>query len=198
MGTRNLTVVYSGGELKVAQYGQWDGYPSGIGVDILNFLKQADIQAFKERLKSISFFTEKEIEEENKSGNPYERRPYLSRDLGADILNAILYGKFKRGTYEIGEGTSYKEIPVNIDKLVNEWDFGFDSVFCEWAYVIDLDNLELEVYKGFNKGKVLGRWNVDSKVVDEKYNPITLVKTYNIKSLPNKEEFLSELEPEDE
>lgn len=25
MGTRNLTIVYSNGEYKVAQYGQWDG-----------------------------------------------------------------------------------------------------------------------------------------------------------------------------
>ena len=27
MGTRNLTVVYLDGQYKVAQYGQWDGYP---------------------------------------------------------------------------------------------------------------------------------------------------------------------------
>lgn len=26
MGTRNLTIVYSNGEYKVAQYGQWDGF----------------------------------------------------------------------------------------------------------------------------------------------------------------------------
>ena len=28
MGTRNLTCVFKDGEYKVAQYGQWDGYPS--------------------------------------------------------------------------------------------------------------------------------------------------------------------------
>lgn len=27
MGTRNLTMLISDGETKVAQYGQWDGYP---------------------------------------------------------------------------------------------------------------------------------------------------------------------------
>jgi len=29
MGTRNLTIVTSNGKTKVAQYGQWDGYPGG-------------------------------------------------------------------------------------------------------------------------------------------------------------------------
>lgn len=31
MGTRNLTAVYLDGQYKVAQYGQWDGYPEGQG-----------------------------------------------------------------------------------------------------------------------------------------------------------------------
>ena len=32
MGTRNLTAVYLDGQYKVAQYGQWDGYPEGQGI----------------------------------------------------------------------------------------------------------------------------------------------------------------------
>jgi len=32
MGTRHLSMAYNkGGEVKVAQYGQWDGYPEGQG-----------------------------------------------------------------------------------------------------------------------------------------------------------------------
>ena len=38
MGTRNLTVVFMDGEYKVAQYGQWDGYPEGQGITCFNFL----------------------------------------------------------------------------------------------------------------------------------------------------------------
>ena len=31
MGTRGLTMVVSKGKTRVAQYGQWDHYPSGQG-----------------------------------------------------------------------------------------------------------------------------------------------------------------------
>jgi len=48
MGTRNLTCVIKGGDFKVAQYGQWDGYPSGSGKDILEWL--SDPKANFERL----------------------------------------------------------------------------------------------------------------------------------------------------
>ena len=38
MGTRNLTMVIHKEEPKIAQYGQWDGYPSGQGSTALKFL----------------------------------------------------------------------------------------------------------------------------------------------------------------
>lgn len=39
MGTRHLICVQHNNEYKVAKYGQWDGYPSGQGAGILEFLK---------------------------------------------------------------------------------------------------------------------------------------------------------------
>jgi hypothetical protein len=40
MGTRHLIKVIYNKETKVAQYGQWDGYPDGQGLTILNFLDE--------------------------------------------------------------------------------------------------------------------------------------------------------------
>jgi hypothetical protein len=202
MGTRNLTVVYSESELKVAQYGQWDGYPSGTGLDILDFLRNADLEAFKEKLKSVSFFTEQKLEKEDEMGEVYDRRPYLSRDLGSDILGAILNGSYLSRGYDINKGGFYaEEIAVNVDKLVNQFDFGFDSLFCEWAYVIDLDNDNLEVYKGFQQKPVLeGRWASDEATsgVNKNYYSVNLVQTYSLDNLPTNEDFISILEPQEE
>ena len=56
MGTRNLTMVISENKTKVAQYGQWDGYPEGQGKTILKFLKRCDLKIFEERLKKSIFY----------------------------------------------------------------------------------------------------------------------------------------------
>ena len=39
MGTRNLTVVIKDNEIKLSQYGQWDGYFSYSGKKFLEFVK---------------------------------------------------------------------------------------------------------------------------------------------------------------
>jgi len=62
MGTRNLTMVISNGKTKVAQYGQWDGYPSGQGAAILNFFKKADLKVFKEKVDTLpKWITQKQL-----------------------------------------------------------------------------------------------------------------------------------------
>ena len=38
MGTQNLTSVWFEGKYRIAQYGQFDGYPSGQGLTVLHFL----------------------------------------------------------------------------------------------------------------------------------------------------------------
>lgn len=54
MGTRHLICVQHNNEYKVAKYGQWDGYPSGQGAGILEFLKGSFNKAlFIQKLDNI-------------------------------------------------------------------------------------------------------------------------------------------------
>ena len=177
MGTRHLIAVQLDGEYKVAQYGQWNGYPSCTGVDVLEFLRGVDIAAFKGKVSKCKFATYDQLAELEKTDwkNDY---PQLSRDTGSDVLKLIM------------------EEPDGI-LLANNIGFAKDSLFCEWAYVIDLDTGLLEVFKGFNTQPVAedARFN---GAPDGEYYPVRLECVFDIKNLPPKDDFLAALKEEDE
>ena len=134
MGTRNLTVVVLDGQYRVAQYGQWDGYPTGQGRVIVDFLREKyDAEAFETALRNSRFLSNDEIEDrvQMSRGRLLRDYPELHRDTAAEILEII-----QNHTEGIG--------------LENSLWFAADSLMCEWAYVVDLDAEKLEVYRGFN------------------------------------------------
>jgi hypothetical protein len=171
------------GEFKVGQYGQWDGYPSGQGTHVLGFLKDTDIEVFKDKVRELRWITQPEINAVNADPNWTTNFPHLSRGAGAEILDMVLTG----------------DVPFVFDQS----DFALDSLFCEWAYVLDLDKGELEVYEGFQKtppteGRWVGKMDDDQKSNPDPYYPVALKKTYKFSELPDEETFVSELEPQDD
>lgn len=148
MGTRNLTIVVSNKKYKVAQYCQWDGYLRGQGKTVANFIEnEMDFDKFKNKIDALEELSEKEYEStwldagatldqiKNGVGNEIHNTwnkmfPWLSRGHGAEILKTI----------------QDKNIKIN-----NALDFAAESLFCEWAYLLDLDEKILEIYRGFNQ-----------------------------------------------
>ena len=174
MGTRNLTCVIKGGKFKIAQYGQWDGYPSGVGVDVLSLLSTENIDSLKLKVDDFSFLTDEDIK-----GKTYEDLPQCHRDVGCKIINLAIEG---------------------LVKFQDNSDFGDDSLFCEWAYVINLDSNSFDVYEGFNKTTVTdGLWlSENSTEKESEYEPVKKVASFSFDSLPTEAEFLLKLEPKDE
>lgn len=185
-------------ETKIAQYGQWDGYPSGQGVKILNFLKKVKMDKFKEKLNNVRFTNDDDIKKiqeffdsigahdgwltMEQSAKYHKAYPYMSRDIGGDILDLV---------YE-----SKDEV-----LLQDSTSFAGNSLFCEWAYLIDLDNNQLEVYEGFNQTLLEeGQRFKDLPVQrsNDNYLPIRCIKKYPLDNLPTEEDFIKELEPKEE
>ena len=200
MGTRNLTMVIDKeGETKVAQYGQWDGYPDGQGATALDFLHNCDLEKLNEKLNELKWFTQDELKQLYSDENWRSKFPWLSRDLGADILNAIYFGKYEEGSSFSGK----RIIECNVDKVINSEKFAGDSLFCEWAYVIDLQKGTFEVYEGFQKEPI----SEDERFYSffeqpehgtDAYYPVKKVKEWKLSELPTKEEFIAEFVTEDE
>ena len=200
MGTRHLICVVKDGEYKVAQYGQWDGYPSGQGVDILGFLRdEMDVDAFSNGVLKCYQPTDEQIKnwwaevghDIDSSGGFVDlaiakkfskNHPSLSRDTGSDILGLIQKSKE----------------PVPVRRYL---EFAADSLFCEWAYVVDLDKRTFEVFEGFNHSPLSEGerfYGLQCKDVAAGYEPVKLKKSYSLDSLPSDSDFLSDVEPTDE
>lgn len=196
MGTRNLTVVVQNNEVKVAQYGQWDGYPSGQGANIVEFIlekidTESKLDDFQKKIAALSFISQEEIMDLwveagadrdsdlvslEVSDKFKQKNPHLSRDIGSNVLHII----------------NDSSTPL---QLKNSHNFAADSLFCEWAYVIDLDNLVLEVYKGFNKQPIDDSnrfFNLMEFCEDDvKYYPVALERKIHFNELVSVSNFLS-------
>lgn len=163
MGTRNTTIVISEGETKVAQYCQFDGYPSGQGITVLHFLRRNNIEKFKRKVDALGTYTTDEVES-------------LWRDMGADdsgFVSMELSRKFAKKYPHLHRNTGANILDLihdgKVTKVKLDEDFIDDGLFCEWAYVINLDKGTLEIKNGADK-------------------------TYSLDNLPSDEKFLEELD----
>jgi hypothetical protein len=77
-----------------------------------------------------------------------------------------------------GDLNAYKE---GLSYMIDNSDFIKDSVFCEWAYIINLDTNELEVYKGFQDTPSNSRYG--NKKSEGGFYPCKLVKVFKLGSL---------------
>ena len=172
MGTRNLTkVIDADGITRVAQYGQWDGYPEYTGKRILDFISEYKmLDKLENSLFKARFYTEEELkplyadyemtddglwtfEESDRFGLSY---PSLTRDTGCDILKVIVY--------------SGKDIP-----LQDESDFENDDLYCEGVYTLNYQTREF-----------ISKWNdkVVSFSLDELPTPEIYLESFQ-KDLTN-------------
>lgn len=148
MGTRNLTILKSEGRV-LAHYGQWDGHPDRLGLEVLKFIAtELDVSKMREQVARTLELSDDQIGNRMKSVIGYDAvskgyfsleeskifqalNPHLDRDFGGKILGYL-------------QSAEYPEIN-------NQIDFAGDSLFCEWAYMLDLDEKKLVVFRGFNK-----------------------------------------------
>lgn len=201
MGTRNVIGVYQNGEYKVGQYGQWDGYPSGQGLDVLHYLRDhANLEQFKENVSKCSWVDDEKFATLWEEFGVTRDREFVSCDI-SDKFNKK-YPQFDRST----EAKILKMIEQSDNGLLlrNSIDFAHDSLMCEWVYVIDLDKNTFEVYKGFNNELLdkTERFYSEEPPYEasggSKYYSVKHKATFNLNELPSDEVFLNICEPKDE
>lgn len=151
MGTRGVIGFRIDDKDKV-MYNHMDSYPEYLGVKILEEIdeiisldvsktvKKTRINKLKEKVRNIRL-----IEELEKKLSPLDiewakQHGFANFDVGS---KEISWYQLLRGMQ--GDLISCLKHSVMLDAK----DFIKDSLFCEWGYIINLDSLELEVWKGF-------------------------------------------------
>lgn len=154
-------MVVHNDEIKVAQYSQWDGYPSGQGKTVCEFIRHKMSSDFVNKVDALRHVTDKELETDKDLAS----LPEFSRNAGADILEMIQSGK--------------------VPSVHLSTSFAAASLFCEWAYLVDLDNDVLEVYKGFNTTelKEVDRFLYLEEYSDAGYHPVKLLCKFSFTDL---------------
>ena len=184
MSTRGAVGFAVDGKLKLA-YNHSDSYPSGLGQDVVDFMSEQlhpmfvmegsyalNMDLFKDKVRAV-----KQI----KKGVPptaTEIAMYASNaDLGVSEQNLGDWYCLLRN-YQGVDGLK-AIVAGKLHHMDNANTFPEDSLFCEWAYIIDLDGEALEVYQGFQSKKHKeGRFaSVKPKDKQDKYYGCRLVKT---------------------
>ena len=175
-----------------ANYQQFDSYPSGVGSDIVEFIVKinkkknktklwqklkdnclkvkevGDTKPTKEDIKMYAKFSNTGVS--TQSLNDWY---CLLRELqGSKTLDAILDGDLK-----------------HID---NSIDFIKDSLFCEYAYLINLDTMTLDFYIGFQKEpQKENRFGMNR---DKEYYPCKLAKSFPLADIEDADSVVDEMD----
>jgi len=197
MGTRNLTCVIKGGDFRIAQYGQWDGYPEAAGRDILQFLNTpGNIDKLRSRVDEIRFV----------SGEEWDQR-LAAVGIGDSIrCGSVEEQMYQRDFWQLDRNVGRAILGILVETqgpvdLRDDREFAHDSLFCEWAYVVDLDRNVLEVYKGFNKDPLAPNGVFAGVPLNEdrsnEYATVKLIAVYPFHNLPTVEVMVEECNPKE-
>jgi len=155
MGTRGAfgyIGTVEGEQLTKVTYNHWNSYPSGLGCKIANYLKGKstydDIHKDFSNIELVS----------------HDDTPTLEQKLDctlAEITDTNVGGQSEEDWYCLLRGAQGDlDKHADVGYMIDSREFLYDSLFCEWAYILNMDTNELEIYIGYQKekDKVKGRY----------------------------------------
>ncbi len=138
MGTRGALGFIKDGKHKVT-YNHFDSYPSGLGNDILEFIKDNSLNTLKQLCDNITLVKE--------DSTPTDLQIQHCKNCGTVDLHV---GEQSETDWYCllreaqGDLKKYGQVGFMVDMK----NFLQDDLFCEYAYIINLDNATLEVFCG--------------------------------------------------
>lgn len=185
MGTRGAYGFRINSIDKIA-YNHWDSYPECLGRNVLKYIDGTPIEMMKEVARNIILVNHnshpspqliekyKQYADLNVSNHSYNDWYCLLRKTQGDLFH-------------------YNN---DLKHMVDYHNFLYDSLFCEWAYIINLDQELFEAYRGFNKNpKAKGRYAARKIRDNNGYRGVVLIKEIPLNDIKEAriEDYIAEL-----
>lgn len=138
MGTRGIVGLIIDTQIK-ASYNHFDSYPSGLGLDVVKFVKGIDdLDAVIAQARALVVVPE--------DGEPTPEQ--VQRMTGQETPDTAVGGEWYTWLRDAqGDLAETLRLGFATDGIA----FAANSLFCEWGYLVNLDNSTVEVYRGFQE-----------------------------------------------
>jgi hypothetical protein len=182
MSTRGAYGFKANGKYYVT-YNHSDSYAKGLGAEVVKFCDYVNAKdgwnALKSKVKKVTLVNE-------------DKKP-----TRAQIRKYAVYGNTAVGNQTLDDwycllrNLQYGEILYGIESgkvkhMTDSFEFMADSLFCEYGYIINLDEMTLDFYRGFQEKPCKN--NLPLPMVadkDTKYYPVTLRAVFQLDGLPH-------------
>lgn len=198
MSTRGATGFVANGKWYVT-YNHSDSYPEWLGMRVLEFCKTiGDWNTVKANVEKVELV---DGHDDNAIPTPEQIELYVGYSMTHSHYGVVI----DKGTLDCwynllrqlqGERILYEIAVGNVRHMIDSHMFLADSLFCEWAYIIDFDDHTLKVYKGKNE-KIYPDTplppDIDPKINDNErwkdsngfgYYPCKMLYAYDLERLP--------------
>lgn len=140
MGTRGAVGFRAKNQDKIT-YNHFDSYPSGLGQDVLSFIRRHSIEDLKNTANNIQLIQKNSVPSESQIK---ECRPWTNLSV-SNQSTSDWYCLLRESQGNLDAYTN------GLKYMIDGQSFLLDSLFCEFAYIINVDKNQLEFYSGFNK-----------------------------------------------
>jgi hypothetical protein len=179
MGTRGAVGFHVNGKDKV-NYNHFDSYPSGLGAEVLDFIQNTSFAELKKVAEQIILIDEDvpPTAEQIKHCKPWT-------ELGVSNQSTNDWYCLLSGAQ--GNLSAFQD---GLKYMVDANGFLLNSLFCEYAYIINTDEKVLEFYIGFNKKPRIrkGRYAALKSDDDSEYYGVVLIKKYSLDDILSADE----------
>jgi hypothetical protein len=150
MGTRGAYGFYKDGMDKIT-YNNFDSFPDDLGLDIIKYIKSKTIEEMNNDFNVITMVRGSD-------------KPTTEQFLQcAEYYNDTVSNKSPEDWYcVLREAQGDLNASAKVGFMIDSSKFLQNSLFCEWAYIINLDTNKLEVYEGFQEERTETRYQPEN------------------------------------